>query len=159
MKKSLLSLLACTLNAAQAANCGAAGVVLKDKQGNAARIIETYDCWTKDNKGDQCFTIAQITRNERLTGFRSHRVVYKGKEFAFVENWRRGAPAYVTGAFYWSKEDVKSFRKVSFGFTAGNDEETHFHFDAKLKPPFESLDLPPPELDGKTFTYAGCAGG
>ena len=156
MKKLFLLLITGFLNPTYAASCGAAGVILKDNFGHLARITGSYDCWEKANKGGECFSIEQVSRNERLTGFRSHRVVYRDKEYAFVESWRRGAPAYVTGAFYWSSEDVKKFRKVNFGFAGGTDEETHFHFDSKLQPPFESLEFPPPELDGKQFAYVGC---
>jgi hypothetical protein len=157
MKKIFLLLIIGVLESSYAANCGSGGVILKDKAGNSARIISTYDCWLSEAKDGKCLTMAQISRNERLTGFRSHLVEYRGKQYAFVENWRKGAPAYITGAFNWSIDDVKNYHKIEFSFAGGIDEETHFYFDSKLKPPFESLEIPPPELDGKDFSFAGCA--
>jgi hypothetical protein len=74
-----------------------------------------------------------------------------GKEFAFVESWRRGAPAYKVGAFDWDKKDVVEYIKVPISFTGGSDEEMKFSFSSKLKPPFESLSEPPAALEGKDF--------
>jgi len=131
-------------------------VVLVDKEGNLAVILESYDCWETANEGEKtrgCHTIEDAVKNgpDHLAGFRSHHVIYMGKEFAFVESWRRGAPAYKVGAFDWDKKDVVEYIKVPISFTGGSDEEMKFSFSSKLKPPFESLSEPPAALEGKDF--------
>ena len=152
---SLILLSAMSLPYADA--CDGSGLVLKDKQGNIALIKESFDCWHKDNQPDRCYKINEIPKKQlHLQGFRSHHVIYQGKEYAFVESWRRGAPAYVTGAFEWDRKDVAKFIKVPTGFTPGPDEEMNFSFSSKLNPPFESLVEPPSELDGKNFVFARC---
>lgn len=157
MKKYLSLILLSAMPLPHADACDGSGMILKDKQGNMAIIKESFDCWQKDNQPDRCYKINDIPKTQsHLKGFRSHHVVYQGKEYAFVESWRRGAPSYVTGAFEWDRNDVAKFIKIPTSFTAGSDEEMNFSFSTKLKPPFESLVEPPSELNGKNFVFARC---
>jgi len=157
MNKYLLFILLSAGSLPHGIACRGSKVLLKDKQGNIALIKESFDCWNKDNQPDLCYKINEIPKKQlHSRGFRSHHVVYLGKEYAFVESWRRGAPAYVTGAFIWDRKDVAKFIKIPISFTAGPDEEMNFSFSGKLNPPFESLVEPPSELDGKDFIFASC---
>lgn len=157
MKKYFLLFFFASFSNVYAGVCGNQEVILKDKDGNTAIIKETYDCWEKDGRANKCSKLSDISKSQNyLTGFRSHHVVYKGKEYAFVESWRRGSPAYVTGAFQWDSSDVKTFIKVPFGFADGSDDKTIFTFNSKLDSTFQSLSAPPKEIDGKTFKFSGC---
>lgn len=156
--KSILLMSAVLLSgAALASPCGNAPVMLRDDQGTIARVLESHDCWREEGSRDRCRRFGDLPRGARASGFRSHRVAYKGRDYAFVESWRRGSPAYVTGAFRWSPADVAEFVRVDFGFAGGRDDEARFEFSAAMAPPFASLALPPAELDGRRFVFAGCA--
>ena len=158
MKKFALAVLLIADINAQAFACNGAEMLLRDRQGNIAHVKASYDCWEKDTQPGKCFRIHEIPKSQsHLKGFRSHHVVFQGREYAFVESWRRGAPSYVTGAFGWDRQDVAKFVRVPIRFTAGEDREMNFSFSSKMKPPpFESLTEPPQELDGKDFVFARC---
>jgi hypothetical protein len=124
-------------------------VLLKDQDGNLASIKKTYECYDDKNQPNICLKISDF-QGERLNGFTSHHVIYKGKEYAFVEQAKRGVPWYDQGVFEWDKKIVEKYIEVPTKFLGKFDEQTIFYFEHQPKS-FTTMSEPPKELHDKKF--------
>jgi hypothetical protein len=138
-----------------AEGCSDLRIQLQDSDGAVATITESYDCWHEEG-ANNCRSINSFPGRLRLTGSRVHRVLFLGKEYAFVEALREGGEKYVVGGFDWNEDDIFDFKKITPAYVAGKNADIHFEFRRE-----DSLNsvygIPlPTSLIGKTFTFKDC---
>ena len=138
-----------------AEDCSDLRIQLQDSDGAVATIAESYDCWHEEG-ANNCRSINSFPGRLRLTGSRVHRVLFLGREYAFVEALREEGEKYVVGGFEWNDDDIFDFKKIAPAYVGGKNTDIHFEFRRE-----ESLNsaygIPlPASLIGKTFTFKGC---
>ena len=138
-----------------AEDCSDLKIQLQDPSGAVATIIESYDCWHEEG-ANSCRSINSFPGRLRLTGSRVHRVLFLGKEYAFVEALREEGEKYVVGGFEWNDDDIFDFKKITPAYVGGKNADIHFEFrwEDSLN---SAYGIPlPTSLIGKTFTFKGC---
>jgi hypothetical protein len=88
-----------------------------------------------------------------------HRVLFFGKEYAFVEALRKAGEKYVIGGFEWNEDDVFDFKKIIPAYVAGKNADIHFEFrDEENLNRIYGIEMPS-ELRGKSFRFKECSTG
>ena len=139
-----------------AEDCSDLKIQLEDAGGVVATIIESYDCWHEEG-ANNCRSINSFPGRLRLTGSRVHRVLFFGKEYAFVEALRKAGEKYVIGGFEWNEDDVFDFKKIIPAYVAGKNADIHFEFrDEENLNRIYGIEMPS-ELRGKSFRLKECS--